>query len=189
VKVAHPGLSAVAIGAAVALVGFVAFAIVSATRSSGGRFPEAAAPSALTAGRAAPSFELSRLGGGDPVSFVGGAGSGPLVLNFFASWCPDCVAELGAFATVSRSETGVRFLGVDADDPSPAAAERLLRRAGVSYLVGTDRSGAVTDRYLVSALPVTFFIAPDGRILGEHFGAATAAELSGWVARLQRGRR
>ena len=70
-------------------------------------------------------------------------------------------------------------------DAAPKSAEALLRKAGISYPVGVDRSGAVADRFLISALPVTFFIAPNGEVRGEIFGTATHAQLEMWVARLR----
>jgi cytochrome c biogenesis protein CcmG, thiol:disulfide interchange protein DsbE len=174
----------VAIAACLALVGFIAYAVVSATHQETGSFPNVPAPSALHAGEFAPAFNLARLGGGEPVTFAGHADE-PAVVNFFASWCPNCVAELDAFGSVSKGASPIRFLGVDSDDSATKTAEALLETAGISYPVGVDRSGSIADRYLVSALPVTFFIAPSGAVRGEIFGAATAAQLRTWVERLQ----
>jgi peroxiredoxin len=174
----------VAIAACLALVGFITFAVVSATHHETGSFPAVAAPSALSAGESAPAFTLGRLGGGDLVNFAGHA-TEPVVVNFFASWCPNCVAELDAFGSVSKDEISTRFLGVDSEDSATKTAEALLHKAGISYPVGVDRSGAVANRYLVSALPVTFFIAPNGAVRGEIFGAATATQLRTWVERIQ----
>jgi len=173
-----------AIAAVIALVGFITFAVVSATHHENRSFPAASPPSALHAGERAPSFDLARLGGVGLVSFTGHA-TEPVVVNFFASWCPNCIAELDAFGSVSTTAPSTRFLGVDSEDPAPKTAEALLHRAGISYPVGVDRSGAVANRFLISALPVTFFIAPNGQVRGEIFGTATTAQLRTWVARLQ----
>jgi len=178
----------IAIVGSIALVGFIVFAVVSSTTDhNAGEFPTVPAPSQLRAGERAPAFSLARLGGGSSVSFAGHAPQ-PVVVNFFASWCADCVAELRAFASVSTGSTTTRFVGVDSDDSSPATAERLLHQAGVSYSVGVDPSGTVADRYLVSALPVTFFISTDGSVQGELFGTATIPELRAWITRLHSGR-
>ena len=55
-------------------------------------------PPAITEGKQAPGFDLARLGGGPDVDLSGFLGK-PVILNFFASWCPDCQAELSAIAT------------------------------------------------------------------------------------------
>ena len=176
----------VAIVAVLALAGFVAFAIVRATSAHTGSFPAVPSPSQLRSGERAPAFRAARLGGGAAIVYAGHSNE-PVVMNFFASWCSNCVAELAAFSSVSHATTGTRFVGVDSDDSSPASAMRLLRQAGIAYPVGLDSSGAIADRYLVSALPVTFFIAANGTVKGELFGAASAVELRSWVARLETG--
>jgi len=174
---------ALVIGACVALVGFVVYAVVAATTTtanpSSGTFPKVPAPSALGAGHRAPSFELSRLGYGTAVSL--GNRTLPVVINFFASWCHDCVAELHAFGEVANRSSGVRFVGIDALDPSPKTALKLLHSAHIRYPVGVDRNGNVVDRYLISALPVTFFVSRSGVVAGELFGTATVRALTEWV--------
>ncbi|MDA8300404.1 MAG: TlpA disulfide reductase family protein [Actinomycetota bacterium] len=140
----------------------------------------------LASGRVAPGFSLPNLRGGRKVSLAGFAGH-PVVLNFFASWCADCRAELSAFAKVSSASHGaVRFVGIDTDDASPGKARSLLAAAGDNYPVGMDRNGDVaTSRYLVQALPVTVFISADGRIAGQAFGAQTVRSLTPWLRRLE----
>ncbi|MGH9919421.1 MAG: TlpA family protein disulfide reductase [Nitrososphaerales archaeon] len=175
-----------ALVACVALVGFIAFAVVSASSHPARSFPAVPPASRLAHGEAAPAFRASRLGGGAEVSFTGRSPL-PTVVNFFASWCTDCVAELDAFGAVSRHTPGTRFIGVDSDDPNQKAAEQLLRRAGISYSVGVDGSGAIANRYLVAALPVTFFISASGSVESALFGAASASELRAGIARLHGG--
>lgn len=141
----------------------------------------------LASGRPAPRFDLPRLGGGRPVSLAGEA-SHPVVLNFFASWCSDCRAELSSFATVSsNAPSGVRFLGIDTNDHSPKKAEALLRAAGDNYPVGVDPNAAVANgRYLIQALPVTIFISSSQHIVGEAFGTQSVRSLRHWINQLTR---
>lgn len=142
----------------------------------------------LPDGRPAPSFSLPRLGGGAPVSLGEDRGH-PVILNFFASWCPNCREELKAFAAVSSHPGSTRFIGIDTNDDAPAKAQDLLRAAGDRYPVGIDPSAAVANGlYLVQALPVTIFVRSDGRIAGEVFGAQTVESLRPWISRLDTGR-
>lgn len=172
-----------AIFASLVLVGFLTYVVVSATHYKTGSFPTVPAPSALHDDERAPAFDLERLGGGGIVAFSGRSAQ-PMVVNFFASWCANCVAELDAFAAVSKQAVGTRFVGVDSDDSATATVTALLRKAGIAYPIGVDRTGSIANRYLVAALPVTFFIAPNGSVRGEIFGAATVSELRTWVGRL-----
>jgi thiol-disulfide isomerase/thioredoxin len=91
----------VAAVAGAALVAFVVFVIVrgpSHPAGPGTAALESPPPPTLKAGTTAPAFSLPSLGGGDTVSLAAFRGT-PIIVNFFASWCPDCRAELDAMAT------------------------------------------------------------------------------------------
>lgn len=142
----------------------------------------------LANGVQAPGFSLARLGGGPPVTLAAERGH-PVVLNFFASWCSDCRAELKAFAHVSNGPHGdVRFLGIDTNDTATAKAQSLLAAANDQYPVGVDPHATVANaRYYVEALPETVFIGANGRIAGEVFGTQTVGSLTPWVHALEKG--
>lgn len=154
----------------------------SATAKSG---PGAGLP-VIARGKLAPGFSLPRLGGGAAVTLSAYRGH-PVVLNFFASWCTNCRAELKAFGVVSDASVGkVAFVGIDTNDSQPAKASALLKAAGDHYAVGVDPNASVANgKYLVQALPSTVFISASGRIVGQVFGTQTVASLTTWVHRLE----
>ncbi len=172
------------------MVGFAVYAVHVATKKTTGTFPITPVPTALPRGSTAPSFDIPHLGGGGTVSLTEAAGR-PVVINFFASWCSDCRAELSAFATASRhAGAKVAFVGVDTFDSAPGTAESLLRHAGDAYPVGTDHSGAVAARYRIpNGLPVTYFLDSAHQVVGEALGQQTASDLEHWVALIERPRR
>ena len=171
------------------LVGFVVFVVVrgpSHPTSGGTAALKAAAPSSLEAGKIAPGFSLPPLSGAHPVTLAAYRGT-PVIVNFFASWCPNCRAELAAVASVARSAGGrVAVIGVDSNESSDAAAARLLTAVHATYPVAVDPEAKVATRYLVSALPVTYFLDARGRVVGVAFGTQTTTSLQQWVARLER---
>jgi len=167
--------------AALVLVGFIVYV---ATRPPHPR-PVASysvtPPATLATGSKAPTFVLPRLGGGPPVSLASTLGT-PTVVNFFASWCRDCQAELSAFGALSTQTVGrMAVVGVDSND-TVAAAEAVLAKAGVTYPVGVDSDAKVATSYLLTALPVTFFVDADGRVVHVAFGTQTLASLDHWTA-------
>ncbi len=172
--------------AALALVAVVALAMRSTPAPKTFHFP-AATPNVLVAGTLAPGFSLAPLGGGPPLS-LSQFHQTPVVVNFFASWCSNCQPELSALAAIARDPgTGVTVLGVDSDDQKPLAAQAMLATAHASYPVAVDPKAQVSTQYLVTALPATYFIGRDGRVVGAAFGPQSTAQLSGWITRLTTG--
>ncbi len=177
----------VAVVAGLGLLGFIVFVVVrgpsGSSRTLGTAALEAAPPAALAKGTVAPAFSLPRLGGGAPVALSAFRGE-PVIVNFFASWCPDCRSELAAIGSVARQASGrVGVVGVDSNDTS-TAAEQVLARAHADYPVGVDASAHVATEYLLTALPVTYFLDARGRVVGTAFGPQTARSLQRWVTRL-----
>ena len=103
-----------------------------------------------------------------------------------------CQAELGTFAAVADKElTRIHFLGVDVNDPSPAAALAMVRRAGATYPVAEApgiASISLATRFGVGDLPATVFVSVRGTILGEVLGKVSRAELVELLTNLAAGR-
>ncbi len=121
-------------------------------------------------GRPAPSWSLPDLRHpGDVVSLAGFAGR-PVVVNFWASWCPPCRKEMPALAVAARRLAGkVDFVGVDTNDSRPAVIA-FAAKTGVAYPLGLVPYG-------VYGLPATFFVSAQGRLLGRQVGAMTNGRL------------
>ena len=141
----------------------------------------------LDPGAWAPRLALPLLGGP--------GGSGPelgrraLVVDFFASWCAECRAELGSLARVaSRAPKWIRFVGVDTADSNPQAALKDARSAGVSYLLLEDKSGAEAAAWRVEVLPTTYLVSEAGRVLSVLYGRHSSAQFEGWLAQYHWGR-
>jgi len=129
----------------------------------------------LTAGRSpegspAPGFSVARLGQPGTVSLSDFRGR-PVVMNFFAAWCPPCREELPTLAAAQRRVgANVAFLGIDVSDSAPAALD-LVRASGVTYPSGTDPDYKVTDGlYHLRGLPSTVFIDAKGNISATVLG-------------------
>lgn len=89
----------------------------------------------------------------------------PTVLNFFASWCPPCIAEMPDFEAVSQQMAGqVQFIGLATQD-DPARAALLIEQTGVSYEIGLDRNGKVFELFDGFAMPTTVFLTSDGSVM------------------------
>jgi cytochrome c biogenesis protein CcmG/thiol:disulfide interchange protein DsbE len=90
-----------------------------------------------------------------------------VVLNFWASWCKPCEEEAAALEAAWRKykDQGVVFIGVDYLDQDPAA-KRYLEKFDITYPNGADLASKVSKRYTIRGVPETFFIDPQGKIVG-----------------------
>lgn len=113
----------------------------------------------------------------------------PVVMNFWASWCPFCAAEMPDFEKVHRSlSEDVTFLGIDQCEScqggSRDAAERLARETGVSYRLAEDPNGSVFVAFGGSSMPTTIFIDANGRVVENVGGMLSEGQLRDYIARL-----
>jgi thiol-disulfide isomerase/thioredoxin len=99
-------------------------------------------------------------------------------MNFFASWCPPCTAELPTLAAAQRRVgNSVAFVGIDVSDTSSSAID-LVKRSGVGYVVGTDPDYKLANGlYHLRGLPSTVFIDSKGRIVATVLGQLTPSVL------------
>lgn len=162
-----------ALTAVIALAGLAAIAW--------GRVPGTSTPAALppapAIGHPAPLFTLPALAGGD-LALADLAGQ-PVVLNFWASWCGPCRAEMPELQRLHDrlGEAGVAVVGVNQGE-SPETAAAFLESLGLSFPVALDQRTGVSQQYLVNSLPTTFFIDRDGVIRSTFIGAMSDAVLA-----------
>ena len=99
------------------------------------------------------------------------------LVNFWASWCNECVNEHVLMADL-KAKTGVDVYGVDYKDTA-AAARRFLSLYGNPYTaVGADANGRQAIEWGVYGMPETFVVDGAGIIVFKHVGAMTAESIA-----------
>ena len=102
----------------------------------------------------------------------------PVVLNFWATWCPPCRAELPELRAASERYAGqVAIVGVNQAETAATVAKS-APELGLTFPIPLDQSGAVSRLYGVRSLPTTFFIDRDGVIRQIQSGPLTEAVLA-----------
>ena len=111
----------------------------------------------------------------------------PLLVNFWASWCPPCIEEMPELDryAAAQGEDGVQVVGIALDDR--AAVEAFLDQVPVGYPILIDVAGPRDSGVQLGnprgVLPYTVLVSADGRLLKQRIGPFTHGELDGWVDR------
>jgi thiol-disulfide isomerase/thioredoxin len=117
-----------------------------------------------------PQLALMRLDGGESVDLSEYRGKA-LLVNFWATWCEPCRREMPALEALAAEEKRLAVIGVTVDTDLNLAREFVLKHR-LTFARYADPGMASTRPVLVSqALPVTYLIAADGRLLARYLGA------------------
>lgn len=124
-----------------------------------------------------PDLELEILDGGVfRLSDV--VGDKVLILNFFATWCRPCraeIPELERYAALHRDD--VLLLGIDVKEDG-ADVRRFVLQRGMTYPIALDKDGRAAALYEAGVLPTTVVVGLDGRVLLHEVGAISNAEIA-----------
>lgn len=102
----------------------------------------------------------------------------PIVMNFWASWCNPCKAEMPHFEEAYKEHTDVTFLMVNmTSGDNKADAEALIASNGYTFPVLFDTDGDAAMTYGASSLPMTLFIDENGKFITYAVGMLDKATL------------
>ena len=108
------------------------------------------------------------------------------MLNFWATWCPPCRAEMPYLQQIydEWKGRGLALLTIDVGE-SPSRVRSYLQSNNLSLPVLLDTGKEVRDKYGVRAYPTTFFIDEDGIIRGVKVGAfRSKAEIEQYLRKI-----
>ena len=122
------------------------------------------------AGPKTPAWELKDVDG-KPVKSSDFEGK-VVILDFWATWCPPCKAEIPGFVELQKKygDKGLVVIGVSLDEQGPQAVKPFMKEFGVNYPVVMGDPKIVQDFGGIAAIPTTFVIDRNGKILARHVG-------------------
>ena len=113
----------------------------------------------------------------------------PIVINFWASWCPPCRIEMPYFQTV-YDDIGdeVQFLMISLVDgfrETIRTAENFISHYGYTFPVFYDTMGGAAIGYRVTSIPTTVFIDRDGNLAGRWVGVLNEEQLRQFISEIK----
>ena len=112
----------------------------------------------------APNFEAQDLDGN--IIRLSDFQGKPVILNFWATWCTSCRAEIPALQRVfdERKNEGLEVIGIGWGERNVGTARSYMKDLDATYIVAMDPTGDIGDAYRVFGLPLTLAIDKDGVI-------------------------
>lgn len=125
------------------------------------------------AAKPAPSFNLPDWQGKN-VSSQQLIGKGPVVINFWATWCIPCLAEMKTLQDLQEryAAQGLQVVSISVDDSKTAAKVPTVvrQRKFQKFTILLDSGKEVYNRFLVSNVPELFLLDSKGEIVSHHKG-------------------
>jgi len=120
----------------------------------------------------APDFAVQDMQG-NQVAFEPGQ---PLVLNFWASWCPACRGMMSDWQTMFDEQDDVRMMSVNVGETRERATD-FIAGLGHSFPVYLDTLQEAAREFSLTHFPTTVFINADGEVMHRHIGPLNATML------------
>jgi len=142
---------------------------------------QAQAETGVSVGKEMPTFTANNLNGENVQ--VGGTGV-PYVLNFWATWCPPCKAELPELNEFANAHTeDVQFFAINIEESENTITD-FLQNNGYSLPVLLDADGSISQEFRVRAVPTTIVVDSQGVIRYRKTGGVTKEELENVLSNL-----
>lgn len=164
----------------------VGIGVLAAAGGAWWQMRRAAPPSAAGGADAAFwSLRLPRPEGGELV--LAELRGQPLLVNFWATWCPPCIKELPEIDRFARSQASrLNVVGLALDNLAPV--QEFLKRQPVGFAIGlVGFGGSDLARSLgnnAGVLPFTVLLDADGKVVRNKIGETNHIELEAWAGKL-----
>lgn len=107
-----------------------------------------------------------------------------VVVNYWATYCGPCVAELPALNTIAkRFKDNVVVLGMEAGETEKGDLKQFVDEHHLSYPIAPTQDNTMFAMGLIYGVPTTFIVNPKGQIVDTHMGAISVGQLQKYISK------
>jgi peroxiredoxin len=138
----------------------------------------------LKIGEQAPDFILEAMDG-STVQLSDFKGQG-ILLNFWGTYCPPCEKEMPDLESQYQQtkDTGVHILAVNVGEQK-LTVQKFVEKYDLHFPILLDENSEVLEVYNVGALPATFLIDKNGKLIARILGGMTEADIAKYLDRVR----
>jgi peroxiredoxin len=109
-----------------------------------------------------------------------------VVLDFWATWCPPCRAEIPHFIDLQKQygDQGLAVIGISLDAGGAGVVAAFAKKNNLNYTVVMGDSDVVAQYGHIQGIPTTFIIDPKGEIVSKYVGLTDASVIEGDIKKL-----
>jgi thiol-disulfide isomerase/thioredoxin len=146
--------------------------------------PEANAPDAVSSSQATAEFPVLKIETVEGSAYELAAHRGKwVVVNFWATWCAPCLKEMPDLSALDKRREDMEVVGLAYEEIEPQAMRDFLKTRPVIYPIAIlDVYNPPKDFATPRGLPMTYLIAPDGKVAKQFLGPVTGKEIEAAVA-------
>lgn len=130
-------------------------------------------------GKRAPNFTLKDIAGFE-VNLSQYRGK-PILLVFWATWCPHCRVEMPQINTLYKSfKESVLVFGINVEDENSRIL-KFISDYPMSFPILSDKNGDVSRLYNITSIPTLVFVDPDGIVKDVDVGETNISTIDNWI--------
>ncbi|MEB1530932.1 TlpA disulfide reductase family protein [Xanthomonas campestris pv. campestris] len=140
-----------------------------------------AAPQVVQETRPQPTLKMKAVDGSD-YDLAAHRGKW-VVVNFWATWCAPCLKEMPELSALHVMRDNIEVVGLAYEDIEPAEMQAFLKEHPVAYpVIIVDTYAPPADFATPRGLPMTYLIAPDGKLAKQFLGPVNAHDIEAAIA-------